>query len=120
MEEELQRSLLSAIRRMTGTLGRAEGAARRGELGEAMVFLAALERDAGGSAEALAHALGGLDDSRRRAGCSARPTGAGSKATGEDAGRGVRVVPPRGAGPREDYREELEELGYEPPERDRR
>ena len=27
-----------------------------------MVFLAALERDAGGSAEALAHALGSLDD----------------------------------------------------------
>ena len=62
MEEELQRSLLSAIQRMTETLGRAEGAARRGELHEAMVFLAALERDAGGSARALAVALGALDD----------------------------------------------------------
>ena len=58
----MQRSLLSAIQRMTETLGRAEGSARRGELGEAMVFLAALEQDAGGSAEALAHALGSLDD----------------------------------------------------------
>ena len=62
MEEELQRSLLSAMQRMTETLGRAEGSARRGELHEAMVFLAALERDAEGSAEALAHALGSLDD----------------------------------------------------------
>ena len=62
MEEELQRSLLSAIQRMTETLGRAEGAARRGDLQEAMVFLAALEKDAGGNAEALAHALGALDD----------------------------------------------------------
>lgn len=62
MEEELQASLLSAIRRMTETMGRAEGAARRGGLHEAMVFLAALERDAGGSAKALAAALGALDD----------------------------------------------------------
>ena len=71
MGEELRASLLSAIRRMTETLGRAEGAARRGELHEAMVFLAALEKDAGGSAEALAHALGALDDleeTRRRLG----------------------------------------------------
>ena len=62
MEEELQRSLLSAIQRMTETLGRAEGAARREDLQEAMVFLAALEKDAGGSAEALAHALAAMDD----------------------------------------------------------
>ena len=62
MEEELQRSLLSAIQRMTETSGHAEGAARRGELHEAMVSLAALEKDAGGSAEALAHALGAFDD----------------------------------------------------------
>ena len=62
MEEGLQRSLLSAVGRMTETLGRAEGAARRGELSEAMVFLAALQKDAGGSAEALARALGALDD----------------------------------------------------------
>ena len=44
-------------------------AARKGDLHEAMVFLAALERDAGGNAEALAHALGALDDleeTRRR------------------------------------------------------
>ena len=71
MEEELRRSLLSAIGRMTETLGRAEGSARRGDLDEAMVFLAALERDAGGSAKALAHALGALDDleeTRRRLG----------------------------------------------------
>lgn len=47
---------------MTETLGRAEGSARRGEIHEAMVFLAALEKDAKGSAEALAHALGALDD----------------------------------------------------------
>ena len=50
------------MRRMTETLGRAEGSARRGDLSEAMVFLAALEKDAWGSAEALAHALGALDD----------------------------------------------------------
>ncbi len=62
MEEELQRSLLSAIQRMMETLGRAEGSAKRGDLHEAMVFLCALEKDAGGSAEALAHALGALDD----------------------------------------------------------
>ena len=62
MREDLQRSLLAAIQRMTETLGRAEGSARRGELHEAVVFLAALEKDAGGSAEALAHALGALDD----------------------------------------------------------
>ena len=62
MEEELQQSLLSAIGRMTETLGRAEGSARKGDLNEAMVYLAALEKDAGGSAEALAHALGALDD----------------------------------------------------------
>ena len=62
MEVELQASLLSAIQRMTEALGRAEGSARRGEFHEAMVFLAALEKDAGGSAEALAHALGDLDD----------------------------------------------------------
>ena len=62
MEEELQRSLLSAIRRMTETLGRAEGSTQQGDLNEAMVFLAALERDAGGSAKALAQALGALDD----------------------------------------------------------
>ena len=62
MEEELQRSLLSAIQRMTETLGRAEGSARRGELSETMVFLAALQKDAGGSAEALARALGAIDD----------------------------------------------------------
>ncbi|MDP9457773.1 MAG: hypothetical protein M3Q60_18845 [Actinomycetota bacterium] len=62
MEEELQRPLLSAIQRMTETLAHAEGSARRGELNEAMVFLAALEKDAWGSAEALAHALGALDD----------------------------------------------------------
>lgn len=61
MEEELQRSLLSAIGRMTETLGRAEGSARRGELNEAMVYLAALEKDAGGSAGALARALGTVD-----------------------------------------------------------
>lgn len=48
MEEGLQRSLLSAVQRMTETLGRAEGSARSGELSEAMVFLAALEKDAGG------------------------------------------------------------------------
>ena len=53
--------MVSAIQRMTETLGRAEGSARRGELNEAMVFLAALEKDAGGSAEALAQALGILD-----------------------------------------------------------
>ena len=47
---------------MTETLGRAEGSARQGDLNEAMVFLAALERDAGGSAKALAQALGALDD----------------------------------------------------------
>ena len=62
MEEELQRSLLSAIQRMTETLGRAADSARKGELHEAMVFLAALERDARGGAEALAHALAALDD----------------------------------------------------------
>lgn len=62
MEGELQRSLLSATQRMAETLGSAEGAARRGELHEAMVFLAALEKDAGGSAKALANALGALDD----------------------------------------------------------
>jgi hypothetical protein len=62
VEENLRRSLLSAIQRMTETLGNAEGSARRGELHEAMVLLAALEKDAGGSAEALAHALGALDD----------------------------------------------------------
>lgn len=48
VEGKLQRSLLSAIQRMTETLGRAEGSARRGNLNEAMVFLAALEKDAGG------------------------------------------------------------------------
>lgn len=42
VEEELQRSLLSAVQRMAETLGNAEGAARRGELHEAMVYLAAL------------------------------------------------------------------------------
>ncbi len=47
---------------MTETLGHAGGSARRGELHEAMVYLAALEKDAKGSAEALAHALGALDD----------------------------------------------------------
>lgn len=62
MDEKLQRALLSTIQRMTETLGRAEGAARRGDPHEAMVFLAALERDAGGSARALADALGALDD----------------------------------------------------------
>ena len=62
VEQELQRSLLSAIGRMTETLGRAEGSARKGDLNEAMVFLAALERDAGGNAKALAQALGALDD----------------------------------------------------------
>lgn len=62
MEEKLQASLLSTIRRMTTTLGRAEGHALAGEAHEAMVFLAALEKDARGSAEALAHALGALDD----------------------------------------------------------
>ncbi len=62
MEEELRRSLLSAIQRMAETLGRAEGSARKGDLNEAMVFLAALERDAGGSARALAQALGALGD----------------------------------------------------------
>lgn len=62
MEEELQRPLLSAIQRMTETLAHAEGSARRGDLNEAMVFMAALEKDAGGSAEALAHALGVLGD----------------------------------------------------------
>ena len=61
MEENLKQPLLSTIQRMTETLGRAEGSARRGELNEAMVFLAALEKDAGGSAEALAQALGILD-----------------------------------------------------------
>ena len=62
--EELQRSLLSAIGRMTETLGRAEGSARREELHEAMVLLAALEKDAGGeSAGTLApHALRALED----------------------------------------------------------
>ena len=50
------------MQRMTETLGRAEGSARKGELHEAMVFLAALEKDARGSVEALAHALGALDD----------------------------------------------------------
>ncbi len=71
MEEDLRQPLLSAIQRMTETLGRAEGSARRGELNEAMVFLAALEKDAGGSAEALAQALGILDkleDTRRALG----------------------------------------------------
>ena len=62
VEQELQRSLLSAIGRMTETLGRAEGSARKGDLNEAMVFLAALARDAGGNAKALAQALGALDD----------------------------------------------------------
>ena len=47
---------------MTETLRRAEGAARPGELREAMVLLAALARDADGSARALARALGTLDD----------------------------------------------------------
>ena len=61
MEQELQRSLLSAMRRMTETLGRAEGSARRGELEEAMVFLAALEQDVKGNVEALTRALGALD-----------------------------------------------------------
>lgn len=61
MGEELQRSLLSTIERMSGTIGRAEGAARREEFKEAMVFLAALEQDARGTAEALARALGALD-----------------------------------------------------------
>ena len=61
MEEELQRSLLSAIGRMTETLGRAEGAARRGDFDEATVYLAALEKDAGGGAGALARALGTVD-----------------------------------------------------------
>ena len=44
-------------------------AARKGDLNEAMVFLAVLERNAGGSAKALAPALGALDDleeTRRR------------------------------------------------------
>ncbi len=76
MEEELQRSLLSAIGRMTETLGRAEGSARKGDLHEAMVFLAALERDAGGSAKAL----GRSTTSRRRAGRWERPTGTESRA----------------------------------------
>lgn len=62
MGDELQRSLLSAIQRMTETLGRAEGGARRGELKESMVFLAALEQDARGSAEALSRALGSTDE----------------------------------------------------------
>ena len=61
MEQDLRQPLLSAIQRMTETLGRAEGAARREEFNEAMAFLAALEKDAGGSAEALAQALGALD-----------------------------------------------------------
>lgn len=47
---------------MTETLGRAEGCARTGELREAMIFLTALERDARGNAEALARALGAIDD----------------------------------------------------------
>ena len=61
MEEELQRSLLSAIGRMTETLGRAEGSARRGDFNEATVYLAALEKDAGGSAGVLDRALGTVD-----------------------------------------------------------
>lgn len=82
MEEELQRSLSSAIGRMTETLGRAEGSARKGDLHEAMVFLAALERDAGGSAKALAHALGALDDLKET-----------RRAIGEAYGEGSRTVP---------------------------
>lgn len=69
MDEDLQRSLLSAIGRMAETLGSAESSARKGDLNEAMVFLAALERDAGGNAKALAQALRALDDleeTRRR------------------------------------------------------
>ena len=62
MEEELQASLLSAMQRMMETFGRAERSARTGNLHEAMVFRAALEKDAGGSAQALANALGALDD----------------------------------------------------------
>ena len=62
MEEELQRSLLATIQRMTEILGSAEGSARRGELNEALVYLAALEKDARGSAESLARALGASDD----------------------------------------------------------
>ena len=67
MEEELQRSLLSAVQRMTETLGRAEGSARQGDLNEAMVFLAGLEKDAGGSAKALG-ALDDLEETRRKLG----------------------------------------------------
>ena len=36
--EELRSALLLAIQRMTGTLGRAEGSASRGELYESMVL----------------------------------------------------------------------------------
>ena len=68
MEGDLRASLLSTIQRMTETLGRAEGSARNGEFKEAMVFLAALERDAGGSAEALARTLGALDELDRTRG----------------------------------------------------
>ena len=62
MEEYLQGPLLSAIGRMTESLGQAEGNALEGDLYEAMVFLAALEQDARGSAEALSNALCALDD----------------------------------------------------------
>ena len=60
--------MLSAIQRTTETLGRAEGSARTGNLHEAMVFLAALEKDARGSAETLANALGSLDDLEEKRG----------------------------------------------------
>lgn len=66
MKEELRAPLSSAIQRMTETIGRAEGAARREDLHEARVLLAALEKDAEGSAQALAHALGPWMTSRRR------------------------------------------------------
>ncbi|QIN78746.1 hypothetical protein GBA65_09675 [Rubrobacter marinus] len=57
---------MPATQRMAETLGCADGAARRGDPREAMVVLAALERDAGGSAEALAHhALDDLEETRR-------------------------------------------------------
>ncbi len=60
--KEPQRSLLPAIGRLMETFGRAEGAVKRGKLDEEVVLLAAMERDAGGNATAMARALRGLDD----------------------------------------------------------
>ncbi len=89
MEEELRASLLSAIGRMTETLGRAEGSARKGDLNEAMVFLAALEKDAGGVQRPWPTLWGPSTTSGRRDARSGRPTGTGSRSDPCASGRGA-------------------------------